>query len=245
MTLRDLVKHLRLYILDDSGGFGVDWENIAEDDAASQQLRWKNEELAAYINEAIRQVYRRTQPIEDASTFSITTEEGVASYSIDPRIIKILMIRSASTGKVLKVTDIHQYIEFKEFEVYESTPSGYMPDYQSGQIRFFPIPKAVDTYNLIVYRFPLKELTWDNPNQSPELRLEWQIPMLNYAAHLAYYKPDENTFSPDKANNFLQLFTAEFSDTSAYSETRKRRSTNRSVKYGGIPSTTFGRVGGY
>lgn len=243
MTLLELVKFLRTSILDDSGGFGVQWEDITEDDNATQQLRWSNEELVGYINEAIRQVYRRIQPIQDVSNFKVEAKAGIADYPIDPRIIQIVMIRSESSGKVLNPADLHQYIEYQDFTVTESTPDSYIPNYQSGSIRLFPTPTANETYQMIVYRFPLNSMDWLKPNQSPELRIEYHIPMLNYAAYLAYLKDDANTFDPQRANLFLTYFTNEFSDTSAYAETRKRRSSDRQVKYGGVKQTTFGRLG--
>ena len=61
MNLLQLVTHLRLYILDDSGGTGVDWEAItATQNSSHNLLRWTNEELVAYINEAERQATRNS-----------------------------------------------------------------------------------------------------------------------------------------------------------------------------------------
>lgn len=240
MNLLELVKFLRTSILDDTGGFGVQWEDITDDDNANQILRWSNEELTTYINEAIRQVYRRIQPVQDIDTFKLYAKIGIPTYQLDSRIIEITQIRSESTGQVLIPTDIQDFISDNDFNNSVGTPLKYIPNYQTNSIRIFPIPIANDTYQVIARRFPLTELNWLRNHETPEVRLEYHIPLLNYAAGLAYLKDDANTFDPQRSLVFMKLFTDEFSDTSAYSETRKRRSTDRKVKYGGIPSTSFG-----
>lgn len=235
MTLKELIKYLRTSILDDTGGTGVLWEDLTEDDIESEQLKWTNEELASYINEATKQSVRRSLLIKDDSTdFNITLVADTAKYSIDPKILQIEGIRSTATGKRLIPISLEDIWNTTDFDTLTGIPSSYVADYTNSTIRVSPIPSEADTLKLLVYRLPLEDLTWGSPDASPELREEQQIPMLNYAAHLAYLKDEANTLDPNRSATFLALFTREFSDTSVYSETRKRRAGRGTVSYGGI-----------
>lgn len=237
MTLKDLIKYMRVSILDDTGGSGVVSEDISEDDLDVIQLRWTNEELTTFINEAINQVYRRVYPIRKVEPlFDIPVVIGTATYSIDPRILNIIGIQSAAQNKALVQADYEEVWHCNpEFLTKSATPEVYFTDYDNSSITLAPVPIATDTLSLFVHRLPLSELSWSANTSSPELRNEWQIPMLNYAAFLAYQKDEANTLDPNRSSTFLALFEKEFLQTSAYSDMRKRRNTNRGVSYGGIP----------
>ncbi len=237
MTLKELIKYMRVSILDDTGGTGVVSEDISEDDLDVIQLRWTNEELTIFINEAINQVYRRIYPIQKVEPlFNITTVAGTAAYAMDQRILRILGIHSTQQNKPIQQAD---YLEVwncnPELLTKSATPELYFPDYDNATLTLAPVPIAVDTLQLFVHRLPLSPLSWSANTASPELRSEWQIPMLNYAAFLAYQKDEANALDPQRAQTFLNMFEKEFLQTSAYSDTRKRRNSNRGVSYGGIP----------
>lgn len=236
MTLKELVKYMRVSILDDTGGTGVVSEDIAEDDLDAIQLRWSNEELTIFINEAITQVYRRLYPIRGIEPlFAITTVIGQADYTFDQRILRILGIISTTSGETLQQGDYQEIWDCApDIFTKTGTPELYFPDYDNTKITLAPIPIAVDTLKLFVHRLPLVPLSWSANSLSPEIRSEWQIPMLNYAAHLAYNKDEANALDPNRSTTYLNLFEREFLQTSAYSDVRKRRNSNRGTKYGGI-----------
>ena len=75
-------------------------------------------------------------------------------------------------------------------------------------------------------------MSWDLAEiDTPDIKEEHQLAMLNYAAFLAYNKDEANTFDPQRAEYYRQLFVQEFSNTSAYSEIRQTRTRNRTVRY--------------
>lgn len=235
MELIDAITYLRENILDDVGGLGADWSSISDDDTSSFQLRWNNEELVSNINAAIELVYRRILPVkEDNSLFNITTTQGVSSYSLDSRILQIVGIRDTTTNKVLKRLDIEELWENDKFNTEEQTPSYYIPNYDTGSITFHKVPKEAVTYSLLVYRLPLVKQDWFENDLEIELRDEFIIPMLWGAAAICYEKDEANTADPNRSIYYLQKFNQEFPVTSAYSDVRKRRTSNRTVKYGGI-----------
>lgn len=230
MTLLELVNHLRKNILDDTGGQGVDWETYFEEESGSMQLRWTNEELVDNINEAIRQVYRRINPIVDV--YYLTVQEGVSDYTLKPYVLKVLSGRRED-GVSLKEKSIHDYT-FKDFESNTGLLVSFIPDQLTNKIRIYPIPLTDEVVTFHIHRLPKVNLTWDSPDNSPELREEFQIPMLNYAAYKCYLKDEANTYDPNRAAIFQTNFDREFPFTSAYSNTRKARTTNRPIKYGGL-----------
>lgn len=240
-TLRSQVKVLRESILDNLGGQGVDWETILEQDVASAQLRWSNEELTLFIDQALKQVYRRIHPVElYEPEFDIGVVAGTHTYDLDTRILRVEGAKLQVLKKDLRPID-HQDLwrRYSDWESETGQPEGYLVDYDVGRIRLWPIPVAIDTLQLFVTRLPLKKLSWKAPDMQVELREEWLYPMLFYAAHLAYLKDETSTYDPNKSNSFLVRFEQEFPHTSANSDVMKARTTRRTIKYGGIPQGPF------
>lgn len=235
MNLLSAVTYLRTNILDDIGGIGVSWETFTNTDTSSLQLRWTNEELVSNVEEAIKQVYRRILPVKEVNPlFDITTVEGTSDYVLDSRILQIEGIRSSTTNKTLCRLDLNDVWLDKDFTTLQGTPEYFIPNYDTGSIRFYRIPKAVDTYNLLIYRLPLSELSWSTNTKAIELRDEFIVPMLFYATALCYEKDEANVLDPTRSLYFHQKFNQEFPMTSSYSDVRKRRTSNKEVKYGGL-----------
>ncbi len=237
MRLIDAVEYLRNNVLDDMGGTSAVWDVYDDNDYSSFQLRWGNEELVSNINEALNQVYRRILPVKEVnSKFDIKTKDGQQSYELDPRILQVEGVRSKSTNEPLDIIDIDDVWHNAKNYNQQGKPTRVLLDYNTQTINFFRIPDAnnLDTYSLLVYRLPLYPLCWENNEEEIELREEFIIPMLDYAAHLCYNKDEANTLDPNRSLMFLQRFNQEFPFTSAYSDVRKRRTTNKSVRYGGL-----------
>lgn len=231
MTLLELVTHLRRNILHDVGGTGTDWASWSESDYDSIQLRWNNEELVSFINEAIRVVYRRTNPVKDLYQLDLVKDTYL--YSLPDYIIEVLKAKR-SNGKYIKEASMDQYWDYTEYNTKTGEPAYFFPDVEGSKLRFYPIPSVDETIDLMVYRLPKTELSWDDNEASPELRVEYQIPMLFYAGAMCYLKDEANTLDPRRSAELMAMFDREFPFTSAYSNIRKGRTTNRPIKYGGI-----------
>jgi len=232
MTLVQLIKHLRVSILDDTGGTSVLWEDLAEDDVEAAQLRWSNEELTTYINEAVNRACRASFLIKKAETdFDIAVTAGTAIYQLDTRIIRVKSVELASKGKPLFPTEYEELMGIQNWRVRASTPEMYIIDESDKQITLYPIPVIDDTLHLIYYRLPLVSLDWGSNSNDVEMPEEYQIDMLDYAAHMAYLKDEANTFDPQRSEYYRQKFTTNFTDTSVYGELRRKRSKGRTVRY--------------
>lgn len=231
MTLLDLITYLRNNILHDNGGTGVDWTSYSADDFDSMQLRWTNEEITANINEAITQVYRRTNPIKDLYTIDVVT--GTSEYSIPEYIQNILLVKN-EIGTKLAEKEIIELWWDEQLDTQTGDLVAYIVDLKNKTIKFLNIPVKDETVTLLVYRYPKTQLSWDSYDDSPELASQYQIPMLWYAAGLCYLKEDANTLDPKRSDRFMAMFDREFPFTSVYSNIRKGRTNNRAIKYGGL-----------
>lgn len=231
MNLLELVTHLRTNILDDTGGQGVDWTVYSKTDFDSIQLRWTNEELVANINEAIRVVYRRIEPIKDFIT--IDTEIGKNVYTLPPYVLKPLKLKR-SDGTEINEKSINEFWSLQKLDTATGPLTDFFSDVKTGTIRVYPIPAKVENLTMMVYRRPITELNWIDNDLSPELTDLFHIPMLNYVAFLSYMKDEANTLDPKRAETFRGLFNLDFPEVSAYSNLRKSRTANRPVRYGGL-----------
>lgn len=231
MTLLELVKHLRVNILDDTGGQGVDWTGYSDDTFDSIQLRWKNEELVSNINEAITQVYRRTNPIKDVITLPIIVDKY--TYTLPSYIQSIEHVKRA-TGEQLRVRELSELWHLQDLYTRKGPPIYYIPDVTQDTLQLYPTPLTAETLQMIIYRYAKLKLDWSDNDLSPELKEEYNIPMLFYAAHLCYLKDEANTLDPQRSAMFGGMFDREFPFTSVYSSISKRKKSNRSMRYGGL-----------
>lgn len=239
MNTEELVSHLRVNILDDRGGSGsADWSAFDDEDTSSLQLRWGNEELIRNINEAITLVYRRTTPAKDMSTISVIA--GTSVYPLPTQALEVLLVKLAN-GKALGKTDVDSLWNNQAFFTDIAEPRLYISDMAANTITLYPKPVANDTLTYMYYRLPMVPLSWNSPQSQPELRIEFQLPMLFYAAHLCYMKDEANTIDPNRAKYYLSLFDAEFPPVSSYGAMRKSKTANRPINYGGINQPNYGR----
>jgi len=238
MNTEQLVSYLRTNILDDNGGVGVDWSAFEENDSGSLQLRWGNEELINNINEAINLVYRRTHPVKDIGTIAVTALTN--KYTLPSYCLEVLLVK-LSNGDSLRETDVASLWNNQSFLTDIAEPVYYISDMEGDKIALYPIPVANDILTYMYYRLPITPLSWDSPLTQPELRIEYQLPMLFYAAHLCYMKDEANTIDPKRAMTYLALFDAEFPPISSYGAMRKAKTANRAINYGGIHQPNFGK----
>ena len=226
----ELVTYLRTNILDDTGGQGTDWSSHSEEDYDSYQLRWSNEELVSNINEAINQVYRRATPAKD--TYKLKTIQGVSNYKIPSYILKILLMRIPDLTEIDEVS-LEDIWSIPNLDSKISSPRKYVTDHLTNTISLYPIPDKEYSVSMMVYRLPLKRLEL-NSSEDLELKEEFNLPMLHYAASLCYMKDEANTLDPNRSQYFMSLFDREFPFTSSYSTIRKSRTSNRAIRYGGL-----------
>jgi hypothetical protein len=235
MNTLNAIAHLRKYILSDTGGTGTDWTVLTEASADAKKLLWSNEELAAFINEAQIQAFRRCLLQEDFGTaYDISIIAGTSTYTLHTKILQVIANQLESNGKELQLVDTRVLFELQNFDEDTGIPKFYSTNYKTGTVTFYPTPVANDTWHPLVYRLPLNTVTFSSPTAELEVADRFVIPMLSYAAYLAYMKQDADTYDPKQALVHKQNFIEEFGETSVYSDNKKMKNASNTVRYGGI-----------
>lgn len=238
MNLLEMVKYLRTSILDDTGGTGVEWEDITEDQDAAELLRWTNEELTTFINEAIKKACRASYLLKDSQpTFNISLVDLQSDYLIDGRIISVKSARLVTTGKRLTPIAYEDIWDETTVAMREGVPQFFYTDAITGILSVYPIPttaSGLEDIQFITVREVMTELDWDDNEATTELNSRYHIPLLNYAAYMAYLKDEANSLDPARAQQFLTLFINEFDNESVYGEVRRTRNKRGTTRYGGI-----------
>jgi hypothetical protein len=233
-TLLDGINFLRTSLLDDTGGTGIDWTTITEGDDENHQLRWSNEELTTFINESWKQVARRLLCYRSSDAFTLSVKTGVNKYVLDSKILKIISVESQQQKTQIKERDLLEIVDIRGWRDNEGYILAWCPEYDTQEVLVYPKPIQDDVFYLTVYHLPLIDLSWSKPDQKITIRDEWFLGMLNYAAGLAYLKDEANSLDEARSRMFMDKFEQEFSNTSAYAESRKSKTANRPVAYGGI-----------
>jgi len=230
MTLLQLIEHLRVSILDDTGGDSLDWTDVTDQDETVHLLRWSNEELTRFINQAQKEAAKNAKLIFDNSK-TITTQINVKEYPLDSNIFIVDDIYDTVTGKYLEATDIKLLATQKPKT---QIPTHYSLNESSGTIQLYPTPSDVRILGMFTFNLPKKDFSFSSSGDNAEIREEFQIPMLWYAAFLAYNKDEPNTLDPQKALLYKNLFEEQFGKSSAYSTTKLLRKRSNTVKYVGL-----------
>ena len=234
MLVLDLVKFLRESILDDTGGSGVAWEDLSEDDAATAQLRWTNEELVSFLNQAEREVARRTQTlIDDTGDYDITTAIGTPDYALSSKVLRLIDVEY--DDKPLELLQHKDLRAIKDRKAINSYPKGYTVDSGTRKVTLYPTPDAIYNIAVVAVRYPAIDLSWDTADvTSPEVPEMYHFGLLNYAAHLAYMKDEASALDPSRALTYKSLFDQDFPPETLGREEKKLRNRGRTVQYGGL-----------
>lgn len=217
MNLTDLVSTFRLDMADQVEPF-----------------LWSTPELQGYFDDAQKQLCRLTDGIGDARTPEVTQlviEPDTSWVDLHPSILKIRGATRADDGRPVPV------INFEDM-----APRGWRFTGQQGGVRALVIGEEAHaarvwptsgedvTINLLVWRLPLAPLS----EAEPELEIAEQHHrhLLLWAKHLAYSKPDADTYDKTKAAEFEQRFYA-YCDQ-AKTEARRAAHKPRTVAYGGL-----------
>ena len=104
-SVYNAVKYLRLNILRDTSSSATVWDDVVPTSNGVSLLRWDNEELAAYIDEAQNLAVRSIGGILDfSSTYDISLVAGTSEYALSEKVLDITANTLLSTGKSLAPT---------------------------------------------------------------------------------------------------------------------------------------------
>lgn len=237
MTLTELLDELRENILRDSSGLV----------SGTSDKLWSDDALVRYINDAYYRFCRLTLSLTD-STSSLTEielETGVPTYALDKSVLGVISARLAGAPTDLARTG-HGVLDtpfrtddslFFDINILAALPPGKpmacATDEDDKTFRVYPTPSADyagQIINLRLIRMPLEKLSLDLPDAEPEIREEWQLGMLDWAAYKALANHDVDAESLARAASRKAAFEEWVAD--AQREARRRRFAGTAWSFG-------------
>jgi len=219
MTGEDLITHLRESILDD----------------VAVPYLWQNTELLRYLNYAEVQSCRRAHLLIDSSTANDSGTAGTASTAGQKPLCTLTVVQSQATyllsPKILMIKRCQLQsmtyplpgpVSYDELDdqlsgwlgtsgTVGTAGSGGFPSFFLNEppntITFVRAPGASDTAMLVVSRIPLVSF---GLKTSPEIEEKYHIDLCDWAAHLAFMKPDSETINLNLAKHYEDMFAAKF-----------------------------------
>jgi hypothetical protein len=237
MTGRELVAVLRESKLDDM----------------QLPYLWPDTELLRYLNYSEVQACRRAHLIIDATTASDSGTAGTAgtlgqrplcslpivgnqaTYNLSPKILQVKRCQFLSMAVPLIGPMVYE--EMDEFMAGWLGTSGtvgtagssgnpsYFLNEPGNTITFILAPSKNDTASLVVSRIPLMSFTLLN---SPEVDEKYHEGLTDWAAHLAFMKPDSDTMNLNLAKFYEDRFIEQFGKLpDAYSDRMRKTLTQK------------------
>lgn len=152
---------------------------------------WQDTELRGWLSEGQDKFCEATGMFIDATSYTIPTVAGTATYAMSSRVIELLELWTTSGY----LTEIKNPQRFKELmlDTTQAEPTYYSLDYIPGSITLFPIPDAVYTLRMRVWRKSLVSTTLEITDESA------QRAPIEYAAFKAYNIQDAELNDPQAA----------------------------------------------
>lgn len=191
---------------------------------------WSDDEVYVFMNDAQKQFCRLTEGIPDASTPEVVTvpiTTGEILADVHPSILTFREAHLLSTGMSL---DIKNHPEVRKWDNAAGNVTAMIVGLEKNVVRWDKTPMVDDEVELLVFRLPLTEI--DDANQEIEIDDLHHIKLCDWMSHLAYLKPDTETYDKQASNRARANFEAYCAQVNA--EQRRYKQKPRSIQYGGI-----------
>lgn len=180
---------------------------------------WSDDELVAWLNEAQEEACRRALLLVDSTSDAavIDLSAGDIGADLHPSVIFVRRaIRGNGQALIPRVARSMDE-EAPGWELAQpSTPYVFVPDWQTGYLRFYPPAKNAETIRLTVVRTPLNPMV--NDEDAPEIRSQYHAYLLDWVKSRAYGKQDADSYDPKKADFHEKQFILRFGETTAIGE---------------------------
>jgi hypothetical protein len=238
-TGQELLAYMRISVLDD---------NVLP-------YLWSDLEILAFLNYAEIQACRRANLIIDSSTASDSGTAGTAStmgvkplctlpviagqatYQLSPKILQVKRCQLGSMTVPLSGPVSRSSLD--------NLVSGWMgtggivgtagtngfpccfENEPTNTLTLIPSPSANDTVYLTISRLPLLPITLST---SPSIDPKYEEGICDWAAHLAFMKPDSDTINLNLAKVYSDRFSAQFGPAPNAHAERIRKTLSQSQR---------------
>lgn len=190
---------------------------------------WSDEEIAAYLNQAVQEACERAYLIEDRSTpavCAIALQPGVDTYSLHASVFEIK--RLTYQGRPLGETSVDALdADSPGWEARQGQPRCFIFEQASGvqpaRVRLMPTPNQAGAVALTVYRGALKPLNADQDAAKPEIHERYHARLKDWIYRCAFLKQDSDTQDKSRAAEFAAQFTQSFGERPDANVQRKQR----------------------
>ena len=200
---------------------------------------WKNAEIVGFVNEAQREIVRRTWILRDRASLPVTAGEPYVELPenfMEPRGRG--QLTNARTAPVLRNFNELFQEQAEDYGIQgvgawdgATGPPRFMCfDDITGMIRLVPEPVEDDTLELAYYRWPAHVARRTDKLDVVDER--YRRAYLHWMKHLAYSKQDADALDLQRSQMFEARFNAEISRL--YGEARRSSRRAGTVRYGGL-----------
>jgi hypothetical protein len=190
-------------------------QNQADEIVDKPDLLWSLAEWAEHANDAENEACIRANLIIDKSSSmtSIPVLSGIATYSIDERIIKIKRVKLLSgTEPLVKTSRRVLDATYPNWEADTGAVRSWLPD-DTNKVTLYKSPITGTTMNFMVSRLPENPMTLANKlTESPEIDAMYHQGLVDWMLHRAYSKQDSETLDKGKAKEHLTRFVKRFGE---------------------------------
>lgn len=190
-------------------------QNQADEIVDKADLFWSLAEWTEYANDAENEACIRANLIMDktSSVTTITVLSGIATYSIDEKILIIKRAKLATgTEPLVKTSRRVLDATYPNWEAETGVVRSWLPD-DTNKITLYKNPAAGTTLSLMVSRLPLLPMLLpDKLTDSPEIDTQYHQGLVDWMLHRAYSKQDSETLDKGKAKDHAARFTKRFGE---------------------------------
>ena len=181
---------------------------------------WADEDLTAWLNEAEEEACRRALLLVDSTSTAAAAVYAAGALGVKLHDSVIYVRRATLASSSIPLTPRVSRTMDEEIPGWEasmaSNPIAFVPDWQTGYLRFWPPSAAAGSIKMTVVRTPMSPMAVSG--DEPEIRSQYHSYLLDWVRFRAYDVMDADRFDPMKSASNYTSFSARFRATSAICE---------------------------
>lgn len=176
---------------------------------------WSDDEVVDWLNDAQAQACIRGRLIREdelAAVCRIALEPGKHTYRLHPsayELINLQLVPLADRARPLHLVS-REWLDAERPDWRTSDRPAEWVIQDDSTIRLVGTVAAGDVLALECYRLPIKDLSAEQDQTSPEIHPSHHIHLVDWVLHKAFSVPDADSFDPTRADKAEAAFTRYF-----------------------------------